>query len=273
MPANFNKDIFCGVSPPASMVSFPTGSYFASAGPLVDFPDFPGKGDFTDWVSGITNQGDFAIDAIGGLQTEIGSIIDELSLTFDNIDADMIDSMDFSLDDIDIAGIIAEMGAFNPTINNINNTANNPFFALINMGRQGFRRAPVMPAVTKAEISGAVGGKPGSGPVNLLHHLSDQQPEQRHLDAFENMISQVQSAMQTGDWAAAQAAMNDFMNSVDSRLEEDPGVDDGFPEGDDTFPWIALNIACGEIPADTNVLLSPDQYNNLWVTVAGCGCE
>ena len=166
MSANFNKDIFCGVSPPAEMVPFPPDSYFAPAGPLVDLADFPGKRVFTDWVSGITNQGDFAIDAIGGIQTEFGSLIDELSSVFDNIDADLTESMDFSLGDIDIASLIAEMGNFNPTTNNVNN----PFFALINMGRQGFRRSPVMPAVAKSVISGAVGGKPGSGPVNLLHH-------------------------------------------------------------------------------------------------------
>ena len=85
------------------------------------------------------------------------------------------------------------------------------------------------------------------------------------------MISQVQIARETNDWANAQGAMENWLNSVDSRLEQDPGVDDGFTENDDTFPWIALNISCGEIPAGTNVLLSPDQYNNLWVTVADCG--
>jgi len=257
----FNKDVYCAIEPPHSVSSF-LAPIDASMG--------AGTGDFN--MPQFPEMFDYITQAIPSINAGIHEFITEVSTAFDQVEENMVDSIDSSLGNLDTAGLSVKMNSFNPTTHNITKKVTNPFLNNLNMGRQPFKRFPVMPAVTKGVISGAENGVPGSGPVNLLYHLSDQQPNQDHIDAFENMISQVQSAIQTGSWSEVTSAMNDWVSSINARLEEDPGPEDGFSENNDTFSWIALNITCGEIAAGTDVLLSPDQYNNLWVVVAGCDC-
>ena len=245
-------------------------------GDPVPLPEMPQIEDYINWSA-------TAIPQLSSSVTDLGR--DMYNWTIDAMDSlpGLQPPIDISIENIDPSnyqdlstGVSANAGNTNINIggdNNQqsnNNQGNNFFNSMFGFGVgivvTGFRRAPVVPAVAKTDISAydCDTGKPGSGAVNLQYHVSDNEITPEIIKAFQNMQLAISNAQNTGDWSNVQAAIDAWIQAIGSLLHGDDG-------GGGEITWVALNISTEEIPAGSPLLVSPDQFGNFWVTVASCG--
>ena len=240
--------------------------------PGVNIPIPPSVSEFMNWSSS-------AVPLLSESITDLGR--DMYQWTIDAADSlvGLLPPIDISMEDIDTSdyrdlSVDAPINAGNTNINIGANNAkqNNLLQAMFGNGvgvvLGGFRRAPVVPATAKTDISGydCDTGRPGSGAINFMYHVSDNELNPDVVQAFENMQLATSNAQNTDDWSNVQNAVNEWVDAVGSHVQEDDGQEK-------KMSWVVLNISTSTIPEGSSLLISPDQFGNFWAVVAGCeGC-